>query len=534
MTRAKWTLQSQRSVRSAAWLLLVAAALACSESPREDAAPEMPRPSTNIVLILADDLGYGDIGAYAPDSLIPTPHIDQLARDGIRLTDAHSPAPICTPTRYAILTGREPLRLPRVRHSLQPLSAPVIEREQTTLPELLRAAGYTNVLVGKWHLGRRYTPLPNRNQPILRDIDWTKPLLDGPLQHGFDRFFGLGRPGWTFMEDGLARAPATEPFDLGDVPEEQFGKRAHKGVRAPGFRYEQILPEYVRWTEAWIDDSGRANAPFFLEFAPAVPHTPIAPSPAFQGATPVGPYGDIVAELDDAVGRIVAALERNGLREDTLIVFTSDNGPETHAYERLRRTGHASMGPLRGGKHSLFEGGHRVPFIASWPGRIPAGSSSAETVSLVDLMATFAAVADVPVPPDAAEDSHDVLPVLLDQPRSRPVRAFTVYNRGQFAQVRQGPWALLDMGGGGGRPEPAWFLVERGIAPERRGNPQLFDLERDPGQTTNRFEDEPERVEQLRALAKRIQQSKRTAPLPGERDSALSELARETARTRAP
>ena len=150
-----------------------------------------------------------------------------------------------------------------------------------------------------------------------------------------------------------------------------MNQRAHAGIRAPGFRFDQVLPRYTRWTEQWIDAFGRASAPFFLEFAPAVPHTPIAPSPAFQGRTTVGAYGDIVAELDDSVGRILAALERNGLADDTLVVFTSDNGPETHAYDRLQRTGHASMGPLRGAKHSLFEGGHRVPFIARWPEQIP-------------------------------------------------------------------------------------------------------------------------------------------------------------------
>jgi len=511
-------------------LVVAALALACSDLPSEDRAPtaalpagaagnEPPRSTRgarpNIVLILADDLGFGDVGVYAPNSLIPTPYIDQLARDGVRLLDAHSPASICTPSRYAILTGADPWREVRVRNSLQPLSPPVLSADQPTLPSLLADWGYTTVLVGKWHLGRRYSLRPGRDQPIARDIDWTAPLLDGPLQHGFQRFFGLARPGWTFMEDGVALAAPTEAFDLGDVPKALYGKRAHTGIRAPGFRYDQVLPRYTRWTEQWIDEFGRASEPFFLEFAPAVPHTPIAPSAAFQGRTEVGAYGDIVAELDDSVGRILAALERNGLADDTLVVFTSDNGPETHAYERLRRTGHASMGALRGAKHSLFEGGHRVPFIARWPEHIPPNTSSTETLSLVDLLATFAAAAGVPVPASAGVDSHDALPILRGELQSAPVRAFTLHNRGRFAEVRRGPWVLLDHGGAG-RAEPLWFLEERGMSPLRRGYPQLFELDQDPSQTKNRIDEEPVIAEELRALAKRVRESTRTAPRPDE------------------
>jgi arylsulfatase A len=466
-------------------------------------------PPPNIVLVLADDLGYGDIAVYDPASKIPTPHIDRLAREGVRLLDAHSPTSICTPSRYGVLTGREPWRESRVRNSLQPLSPPALDDETVTLPELLADAGYTTALVGKWHLGRRYT-LRRGNQNVLYNIDWSGPLLDGPLQHGFERFFGLARPGWTFMEDGVALVPPSEEYDLGEVPEPIYGKRAGKGIRAPGFEFEHVLPRYTEWTVAFVEEAAASGRPFFVEFAPAVPHTPIAPSSAFRGKTGVGAYGDVVHELDDSVGRILDALERSGVASETLVVFTSDNGPETHAYERLRETGHASMGPLRGAKHSMFEGGHRVPFIARWPGRIPTGTTSNETVSLVDLMATFASAASIPLPDGAAEDSHDVLPALLGEPATAPIREATFTSRGHRVAIRQGPYILLDMGGGG-RPEPRWFLEQRGIVPGKPGV-TLFDLENDPGQTRNLASELPEQVERLRAASKRALAAERTAP----------------------
>lgn len=468
-------------------------------------------PAPNIVLILADDLGFGDVGVYDPDSKIPTPRIDQLAREGVRLLDAHSPTSICSPSRYGVLTGREPWRETHVQHSLRPTSPPVLKEGLPTLPELLARAGYTTALVGKWHLGRRYALLPTRHSHELRNIDWSQPLVDGPLQHGFDHFFGLARPGWTFMEDGLVLAPPSEEFDLGDVPEEIFGRHAHQGRRAPGFRFEQVLPRYTEWTVEFIERVASREGPFFLEFAPAVPHTPIAPSPAFRGTTSVGAYGDIVHQLDDSVGQILDALERAGVADDTLVVFTSDNGPETHAYDRLRHSGHASMGPLRGAKHSMFEGGHRVPFIARWPGRIPADSTSNETISLVDLMATFASAARIVLPADAAVDSHDVMPALLGEPGDAPIREVTFHSRSRRVSIRRGAWVLLESGGGG-RPEPPWFLDQRNIVARQRRGVALFDLENDLAQTKNLAAQHPDRVESLRALRTRLTASERTAP----------------------
>jgi len=502
--------------------LFVAVGLGCSPSDEAQAPPTTTAPSPaaratapNIVLILADDLGYGDLGSYNPESKIPTPHIDALAREGVRLVDAHSSASICTPSRYAIWTGTEPFRETRVSNSLQPLSPPALQDETWTLPEVLRRAGYTTALVGKWHLGRRYTWKAGR-QPVLHNVDWTGPLTDGPMQHGFDRFFGLARPAWAFLEDGVPLAAPTEEYDLGDVPEELYGKRAGRGLRAPGFRFEQVLPRYTAWAVDFIEQSAERDDPFFLAFAPAVPHTPIAPSARFQGATPVGPYGDIVAELDDSVGQIAAALERIGASDETLIVFTSDNGPETHAYERLRQTGHASMGPLRGAKHSLFEGGHRIPFIATWPGHIPAGAISSETLSLVDLMASFASAAGTPLPAHAAPDSYDMLPALTRAPESAPtapIRNATFASRGRRIVTRQDHWILLESGGGG-RPEPLWFLAERGIVPSPH-QVALFDLANDLGQQHNVAEAHAERVEQLRAERKAAASAAGTAPKAG-------------------
>ena len=493
------------------WCVALTAGLLCACSPTDEpGGSARAEPAPNIVLILADDLGYGDVGVYSPDSKIPTPRIDQLAHEGVRLLDAHSPSSICSPSRYGVLTGREPWRESHVQHSLRPLTPPVLEEAITTLPELLARAGYTTAMVGKWHLGRRYTLRPNQYSHERHNIDWSQPLVDGPLQHGFDRFFGLARPGWTFMLDDMALAPPSEEFDLGDVPEAIYGRHAHEGVRAPGFRFEQVLPRYTAWTVEFIEHAASRDEPFFLEFAPAVPHTPIAPSSAFRGSTTVGAYGDIVHQLDDSVGQILDALERAGVADDTLVVFTSDNGPETHAYDRLQRHDHASMGPLRGAKHSMFEGGHRVPFIARWPGHIPADTTSNETISLVDLMATLASAARIALPADTAVDSHDMMPALLSQHDGAPIRQATLHSRSRHVSIRSGAWVFLE-NGGRGRPEPLWFLEQRNIEARGRGGPALFDLEDDLAQTQNLAAQHPDRVEAMRALRERLTASNRTA-----------------------
>ena len=485
--------------------LAIALLVACT--PARDSREVPP----NIVLILADDLGYGDVGAYSSESRIATPHIDALAREGIRMLDAHSPAPICSPSRYALLTGREPFRAGRVSNALKPLSPPALRDARLTLPELLRGAGYTTALVGKWHLGRRYTLLESLPSHELAAIDWSQPLVNGPMQHGFDHFFGLALPGWTFLEDGLALEPPSEAFDLSDLPDEVTGRHPFTGYRAPGFRFDAVLDRLTQYAVGFIERRARTGEPFFLQFAPAVPHTPYLPGDSHRGRSQVGAYGDVVEELDDSVGRILDALERSDVAERTLVVFTSDNGPDENAYERLRRHDHASMGALRGVKHTRWEGGHRVPFIARWPGHVAAGSTSDETISLVDLMATFASAAGAAIPRDAAEDSHDILPALLGAETGSAIREATFVSRGRRIATRSGSWVLIEMPEGDLRSEPSWFRTRRGIE-AGPGEVSLFDLATDPGQAHDVAAEHPERVEALVALRKRLARSARTAP----------------------
>ncbi len=400
-------------------------------------AAEPPKP--NIVYILADDLGYGDVGCYNPASKISTPNMDRLAKEGVRFTDAHSPSAVCTPSRYALLTGRYAWRTRLQRNVIGPFAQPLVAENQLTVAEVLRKHGYATACVGKWHLGWGW-PRPGDGG----ERDFTRPIPDGPTARGFDLYFGTDVPNYPpycFLENDRTVGVPSEAAPVGS---DEFNIA---GPMVPGWKLVDVLPGLEKRAVEYVERAVKGNKPFFLYLPLTSPHYPVVPSVAYKGKSKVGDYGDFVMQTDAVVGAVLDALKRSRAAENTLEIFTSDNGPEITgevnpgAYDRLKEFGHAIMGPLRGTKRDAWEGGHRVPFIARWPGQIKAGTTCAETVCHVDLMATLAAVLNVQLAADAGVDSVSVLPALLGEKRAAPLREATVHHsaQGKFA-VRKGDW----------------------------------------------------------------------------------------------
>lgn len=475
----------------------------------------------NIVYILADDLGYGDVACYNSDSKIPTPRLDRFANEGMRFTDAHSPSSVCTPTRYALLTGRYAWRTRLQRNVLGPWSEPLIAADRLTVGHMLQQHGYETACIGKWHLGQSYVtidgkPASGGGRDGQSNVDFTKPIAEGPITRGFDHYFGTfvpNYPPYCFIEDdrtvGLPSQPMTG--DNFNIP----------GPMVPGWKLENILPELTNHAVDWIEKKAIEKKPFFLYFALTSPHYPVVPSGDFVGTTPVGAYGDFVYQTDWSVGQILDTLERAGVADNTLVIFTSDNGAEITgevnpgAYDRNQRFGHRSSGELRGAKRDAWEGGHRVPFIARWPGKIRPGAVTDETVCHVDFMATIAAILGQKLPDNAGEDSFNILPLLIDQEHKTPIRDTTIHHsaRGKFA-IRQDDWVLIDAPSGddnGANGEPAWFKSERGYTPHPYSG-ELFNLREDPLQRHNLYGEKPELVHELKTLLGKIIADGRSTP----------------------
>ena len=478
-----------------------------------------PAQKPNIVLILADDLGYGDLGCYNAASRIPTPNLDRLANEGVRFTDAHSPSSVCTPTRYALLTGRYAWRTRLQRNVIGPFSQPLIAANQLTVAELLRKQGYATACVGKWHLGWGW-PKPDAGGTR----DFTKPIPDGPTTRGFDLYFGTDVPNYPpycFIENDRT---VGIPSELAPVGRDAFNIA---GPMVPGWKLVDVLPGLEKRAVEYVEKAAKGDKPFFLYLPLTSPHYPVVPSAAFKGKSKVGDYGDFVMQTDAVVGAILDALKRSGAAENTLVIFTSDNGPEITgevnpgAYDRLKEFGHASMGPLRGTKRDAWEGGHRVPFIARWPGKIKPGTTCAETVCHVDLPATLAEVLKVKMPADAGVDSVSVLPALLGEKQDAPLREATVHHsaQGKFA-IRKGDWVLICAPTGddnGKKGEPAWLQKDRGYEPHTEAG-ELFNVANDPTQKGNLYATESEKVKELAALMERYVTEGRSTPGPRQKN----------------
>ncbi len=470
------------------------------------AQAESSRP--NIIIILADDMGYGDVASQNPASKVPTPHIDAMATQGMRFTDAHSPSAVCTPTRYGILTGTYCWRTALKKSVLWPWDLPLIAEETLTLPAMLKEQGYATACIGKWHLGWDWSTKdgtdiksaiePGIYQKDVREklghkIDFTKPIGGGPTARGFDIYFGDDVPNfppYCFIEnDRTLGIPTVEK------PKEMFG---NPGLMLPDWDLTQVMPTI---TEKAVDYIRTADSdkPFFLYFPLTAPHTPIAPTDQFKGKSQAHHYGDFIMEVDWVVGQIQEALKESGQLDNTFLIFTSDNGSPgrdgsnmSGGVSTVRKYGHNPSHIYRGTKADIWEGGHRVPFIAQWPGRIPKGKHTSELIGLQDLMATIATVTGYDLPERVAVDSQNVLPALLGKDLDQPIRETLVHHsvNGMFA-IRQGKWKYIQGQGSGG-----WSRDKT----EANMPGQLYDLDADPGETTNLYTQEPEVAERLEGM----------------------------------
>lgn len=447
----------------------------------------------NLVIILADDMGHGHASCFNRESKIKTPHIDRLAREGIKLTDAHSGSAVCSPTRYGLLTGRYAWRTRLVRGVLGPYDPPLIEPGRLTVPELLRKQGYQTACIGKWHLGWNW---PGKGQG---DPDFTQPIPGGPTAAGFDYYFGTDVPNYPpycFIENDRTVGQPTDKKTTRNLD-------GRPGPMLPGWQFDQILPRLTEKAVDYLARQAKGGNPFFLYFPLTSPHEPIAPNEAFRGKSGLNALADFILETDWVVGQVSDALDKNGLADNTLLIFMADNGSSLYTGgEELRRMGHEPSARFRGFKASIYEGGHRVPFIARWPGKIAPGTTSQETICLTDMLATCAALVGTDLPRDAGEDSYNILPVLLGKQHSGPIREATVHQSaaGQLA-IRQGPWKLI--------------VAPREKAAKRSGEPaaaELYHLGDDPGETHNLCSEHPDIVARMAALLEKYQQSGRSRP----------------------
>jgi arylsulfatase A-like enzyme len=473
----------------------------------------MTRPhKPNIVLILADDLGYGDLGCQGAE-LVETPNVDRLAREGIRFTDAHSPCSVCTPSRYNLLTGRHCWRTWAKTGCIWIHDPLLIEDGQPTIASVLRDSGYTTGLVGKWHLG--FGRPGAEGWDDLSGVNLNGRIDPGPCEVGFDSFFGVsavGKDPNVYIEnhhvvgldenDPIEVALDTDPAYWTDYyrrPRTRNPQIGMNGGAAAQFDFSDLGVTLTRRARSHIEENARGEKPFFLYFAHRNVHSPLKPHPRFEGTSPIGVYGDFIHELDWSVGEILAALDEQGILDDTLVIFASDNGatemhrPVTH----VNYSGHRANGPLRGQKSEVFEGGHRIPLIARWPGHVPAGTTSSQLIALTDMLATFAGLVGARLPDDAGPDSFDLLPAMLGEDGPRAIRPYCVHDsmQGQMFAIRSGEWKLiLGQGGGGigggwdGRPgierfstsEPAFQLynLTDDLAEERNGYERYPDIAR--------------------------------------------------------
>ena len=472
----------------------------------------------NVLILYADDLGYGDLRCYSSESRIPTPNIDKLAAEGMRFTDGHSSSGICTPSRYALLTGRYHWR--KFHGIVNAFGNSVFSHERLTLPEMLREKGYTTGAIGKWHLGWDWDALRKPGTPKkskrFEDFDWSKPIPDGPLAHGFDYYFGdtvINFPPYGWIEnDRMVKAPDT----MLDTSKWKRVKEGHWGCR-PGPMctdwdpYENI-PATTRKGVEFITEHAAGDQPFFLYFAYPSPHVPIIPNDRFDGTSGTGPYGDFVVETDDSVGHLLAALESTGVADRTIVIFTADNGPERYAYPRDDKFGHWSSHPLRGLKRDIYDGGHRVPYIVRWPGKVSAGKTSGELVSQIDIMATLASVVSYDLPDTAAEDSHDLHSLWTGSTQTSPRETHIHNTKAKTFAIRHGDWTLIQAKSRYHSDGYKKWEEKRDYPKDDRNAAELFNMSNDLAQRSNLIDQHPEKAQQLAEILEKIRKQGYSSP----------------------
>ena len=460
----------------------------------------------NIIFILADDLGYGDLSYLNEQGKIKTPHLDKMASEGVVFGDAHSSSAVSTPTRYGVLTGRYNWRSTLKNGVLHWYATPLIPSGRTTMASMLRNQGYNTACIGKWHLGFNF-PTKDGQKPVDKpdeyNLDFTKEITGGPCDVGFDYFFGVDAPNYPpycFIEN---RHTVGLPDTYYPVSQD-MDSRAGRGLQ--GWEMKDILPAIEKKAVEYIDRSAESNRPFFLYFPLTSPHTPIVPTDEFADRSKLNEYADFVMQSDAVVGSILEALKKNKIADNTIVVFTSDNGCSPRAdFELLAQKGHDPSYIFRGMKSDLFEGGHHIPCIVRWPAQAKPRRVD-QTICLTDFMATFAALSGYRLADNEAEDSYNILPLLTASETGKTIREATVHHSidGSFA-IRQGKWKLLLSSYSGGWSEPRKAVVG---APEY----QLYDLEKDPEEKHNLYKSNREVAQRLHDLLCRYVKEGRSTP----------------------
>ena len=466
----------------------------------------------NIIIVMADDLGIGDISPTNPDCKIQTPHLQKMAEQGITFFDAHTSSSVCTPTRYGLLTGRYNWRSLLAKSVLGGTSKHLIPAERPTIGHMLKGAGYHTSMIGKWHLGWDWAK-------DGKNIDFSKPVLNGPDINGFDQYYGhcgsLDMAPYVWVDTGMPTAIPTRKE--GVTREEDPYGWYRKGSIAPDFEIEKVLPHLFEKTITRIEERVKEDEPFFIYLPLPAPHTPIVPVPPFKDASKINPYADFVMQMDHHMGELMAAIKKNGIDENTLVIFTSDNGcsPEAN-FEVLETFDHHPSGKYRGHKADIYEGGHRVPLIFRWPGTIKGARTTDSLACLTDLYTTLEDIACQKRKPLGGEDGFNLFPLLTEK---GPATRKTLINHsisGMFA-IREGDWKLCLCAGSGGWSSP------RDNEAKKKGLPamQLFNLKNDPAEKTNLFEKHPEKVKSLLALLEKQVANGRSTPgenVPNDRE----------------
>ena len=488
--------------RSAIFSICGVVLLSASALAKENNTP-------NIVFILADDLGYGDVSCLNENGKIPTPNIDRISKSGVTFTDAHSSSAVCTPTRYGILTGRYNWRSWLKQGVLGVYDKPLMDPDRTNMASMLKQKGYQTACIGKWHLGWSWPTTDNEspnNKSEENNLDYSRPITEGPLDVGFDYYFGTDVPNYPpycFIENRNTVGIPSVYYSEHPYPD------CRPGIGIPDWKMEDILPTLQQKAIEYISKASKQSKPFFLYFPLTAPHTPIAPAKEFKGKSRLNAYADFVLEVDHVVGEILNTLEKTNSEANTIVVFASDNGCSPNAdFPFLTSHGHYSSYIFRGTKADLFDGGHHIPCLVQWPAKIKIPHTVSQTICLNDFMRTFAEITGYRLADNEAEDSFNLLPAILNPGYNKTIREATISHsiNGSFT-IRKGDWKLLLAAGSGGWSSPKPDKEEEGLPPV-----QLYNLKNDPSEIENLQAINPEVVQKLTALLKKYIEEGRSTP----------------------
>ncbi|MEQ8556494.1 MAG: arylsulfatase [Cyclobacteriaceae bacterium] len=504
-------------------LILLSVFIFCCQPKESQKQSETSLAKPNIIYILADDLGYGDLQGLNPDSKIPTPYMDKVIRQGVHFTDAHSNSAVCTPTRYGVLTGRYAFRTRLKDGVLWGYSPPLIEHGRMTVASFLKDNSYHTSCIGKWHLGLEWPKKDeNKEIPDIKwddnvprgfddNVDYSKRVNGGPADHGFDHSLiipaSLDMSPYMYIRNGYV---VEAPVDYTEGRAQEVDGRGvfwRQGKVSTDFDFDQVLPTLVDSATSYIRRRADQEDPFFLYLPLPAPHTPWLPTDPYLGNSQAGTYGDFVSMVDDMIGKVLNTVESAGVEKNTLIIITSDNGSDWRPAD-IAQSGHLANHIFKGRKADIYEAGHRVPYIAQWKGVIPAGHQSDQVMCTTDLLATIAGLLDKPLPDNAGEDSFNLWPAYVSKVDTS-IRTSIIHHslHGVFA-IRKGEWKYTPHLGSGGFTDPATIEPNEGEAPGT-----LYDMEKDPMEKNNLYMQYPEIVKELSGLLEEQKQQGHTRNL---------------------